>query len=35
LIPKARFALIDQAGHQPEIERPDVLVDHISTFLDR
>lgn len=35
LIPNARFALIDQAGHQPEIEQPDVFVDHVSAFLNR
>ena len=33
-IPRAGFALIDQAGHQPEIEQPDVLVDHVSAFLN-
>lgn len=33
LIPGARFAVIDQAGHQPEIEQPDALVDHVTTFL--
>lgn len=34
LIPGARFVLISQAGHQPEIEQPDVFVDHVSAFLD-
>jgi pimeloyl-ACP methyl ester carboxylesterase len=34
LIPGARFALIDQAGHQPEIEQPDVFVDHVTAFLN-
>jgi pimeloyl-ACP methyl ester carboxylesterase len=33
LIPNARFTLIDQAGHQPEIEQPDVFVDHVAGFL--
>jgi pimeloyl-ACP methyl ester carboxylesterase len=33
LIPDARFALIDQAGHRPEIEQPDIFADHISAFL--
>jgi pimeloyl-ACP methyl ester carboxylesterase len=35
LIPGARFAVIDQAGHQPEIEQPDVFIDHVTTFLNR
>ena len=33
LIPKARFALIDGAGHHPEIEQPDALADRILDFL--
>ena len=33
LIPGARFVLIEGAGHQPELERPDVLADHILDFL--
>jgi pimeloyl-ACP methyl ester carboxylesterase len=33
LIPGARFALIEEAGHHPELERPDVLADHIIDFL--
>jgi pimeloyl-ACP methyl ester carboxylesterase len=33
LIPGARFTVIDQAGHHPEIEQPDVFVDHLSAFL--
>ncbi|WP_428536891.1 alpha/beta fold hydrolase [Rhodopila sp.] len=33
-IPAARFALIERAGHQPEIEQPDVFVDHVSAFLN-
>lgn len=33
LIPGARFTVIDQAGHQPEIEQPDVFIDHLSAFL--
>ena len=33
LIPGASFALIDQAGHQPEIEQPDTFVDHVCAFL--
>jgi pimeloyl-ACP methyl ester carboxylesterase len=35
LIPGARFAVIDGAGHHPEIERPESLVDLIVEFLDR
>ena len=35
LIPGARFALIEEAGHHPEIERPDALADHIINFLGR
>jgi pimeloyl-ACP methyl ester carboxylesterase len=34
LIPDARFTLIDQAGHQPEIEQPDAFVDHVTGFLN-
>ena len=33
LIPGARFALVDRAGHHPERERPDALADHILDFL--
>ena len=35
LIPAARFAVIDQAGHHPEIEQPDIFIDHVSAFLNR
>jgi pimeloyl-ACP methyl ester carboxylesterase len=35
LIPNARFALIEAAGHHPEIERPDALADRIIDFLRR
>lgn len=35
LIPGARFVSIDQAGHQPEIEQPDIFADHVITFLNR
>src|SRR6185312_5411706 len=34
LIPNARFAVIEQAGHHPEIEQPDVLADHIASFIN-
>jgi pimeloyl-ACP methyl ester carboxylesterase len=33
LIPGARFALIEQAGHHPEFERPDALADRVIEFL--
>ena len=33
LIPGSRFAVIDAAGHQPEIEQPDVFVDHVAAFI--
>jgi pimeloyl-ACP methyl ester carboxylesterase len=35
LIPGARFALVDGAGHHPEREQPDALANHILDFLDR
>jgi pimeloyl-ACP methyl ester carboxylesterase len=34
LIPGARFALIEEAGHHPELERPDALADRVLDFLD-
>jgi pimeloyl-ACP methyl ester carboxylesterase len=34
LIPASRFALIEGAGHHPEIERPAALVDAIAAFLN-
>jgi pimeloyl-ACP methyl ester carboxylesterase len=34
LIPGARFVLIDEAGHHPEIEQPEAFVDHVLAFLD-
>jgi pimeloyl-ACP methyl ester carboxylesterase len=33
LIPGARFALIDGAGHHPELEQPDMLADRVLDFL--
>lgn len=33
LIPGARFALVEGAGHHPEIERPDALAGQILDFL--
>jgi pimeloyl-ACP methyl ester carboxylesterase len=32
LIPGARFTVIDKAGHHPEIEQPEVFVDHLSAW---
>ena len=34
-IPGAGFAVIDQAGHHPEIEQPDAFIDHVAAFLNR
>jgi pimeloyl-ACP methyl ester carboxylesterase len=34
LIPGARFALIDEAGHHPELERPEAFADQVLTFLE-
>ena len=34
LIPGARFALVEGAGHAPEIEQPDAFVDHVLRFLE-
>jgi pimeloyl-ACP methyl ester carboxylesterase len=34
LIPGARFQLIDRAGHHPELERPDAVVDAVAGFLE-
>jgi pimeloyl-ACP methyl ester carboxylesterase len=33
LIPGARFAIIDAAGHHPEIEQPEAFTDHIAGFM--
>jgi pimeloyl-ACP methyl ester carboxylesterase len=33
LIPGAKFELIEQAGHHPEIEQPSVFVDRVRAFL--
>ena len=35
LIPGARFELIAEAGHHPEIEQPEVFVNRVATFLDQ
>jgi pimeloyl-ACP methyl ester carboxylesterase len=35
LIPGSRFALLDRAGHHPELERPDALAEHVIGFLDQ
>jgi pimeloyl-ACP methyl ester carboxylesterase len=34
-IPGAAFALIEAAGHHPELERPDAVADHLTGFLAR
>jgi len=34
LIPGACFAMIENAGHHPEIEQPDAFVDHVLAFLE-
>ncbi len=33
LIPGARFATIEAAGHHPELEQPRAFVDHVAQFL--
>jgi pimeloyl-ACP methyl ester carboxylesterase len=33
LIPDAQFALIERAGHHPELEQPDEFMSAISSFL--
>ena len=33
LIPGARFATIDAAGHHPEFEQPAAFVEHVARFL--
>ena len=35
LIPGARFALIDEAGHHPELEQPGAFVDEVARFLQQ
>ncbi len=35
LIPGARFALIEEAGHHPELEQPRAFVDRVAGFLDQ
>ena len=34
LIPRAEFAVIDAAGHHPELEQPLAFVDRVTSFLD-
>jgi pimeloyl-ACP methyl ester carboxylesterase len=34
LIPGSRFELIEAAGHHPEIEQPEALVERVSRFLE-
>lgn len=35
LIPGARFSLIEDAGHHPEMEQPDVFAERVASFLER
>jgi pimeloyl-ACP methyl ester carboxylesterase len=35
LIPGARFEPIEQAGHHPEIEQPEIFADRVAHFLER
>jgi pimeloyl-ACP methyl ester carboxylesterase len=35
LIPGARFAAIDAAGHHPELEQPRIFVEHVARFLEQ
>jgi pimeloyl-ACP methyl ester carboxylesterase len=35
LIPNSRFALIEHAGHHPEIERPETFVERVAEFLNQ
>ncbi len=34
LIPNSRFALIERAGHHPEIEQPETFVERVAAFLE-
>jgi pimeloyl-ACP methyl ester carboxylesterase len=34
LIPGARFATIEGAGHHPELEQPELFADHVLRFLE-
>src|SRR5215472_8896365 len=34
LIPGSRFALIEAAGHHPEIEQPEAFVERVAAFLE-
>lgn len=33
LIPSAEFAVIEKAGHHPELEQPQAFVDRVASFL--
>jgi len=33
LIPGAEFAIIDEAGHHPELEQPRAFVEHVARFM--
>jgi pimeloyl-ACP methyl ester carboxylesterase len=34
LIPGSQFALIEAAGHHPEIEQPEAFVERVVAFLE-
>ena len=34
LIPGSQFALIEGAGHHPEIEQPEAFVERVAAFLE-
>jgi pimeloyl-ACP methyl ester carboxylesterase len=34
LIPGSRLALIEGAGHHPEIEQPEAFVERVAAFLE-
>jgi len=35
LIPNSRFALIERAGHHPEIEQAEIFVERVGEFLNQ
>ncbi len=35
LIPGARFEVVSDAGHHPDIEKPEVLAQHIAAFMGK
>jgi pimeloyl-ACP methyl ester carboxylesterase len=34
LIPRARFELIEAAGHHPHLEQPEIFVKRVVSFLE-